>query len=160
MRVPKNQWDSLDGILTKGLKAVFKYYDSIDIAIAAAAVADYKPIGIAEQKIKKSTAKLEIALTPTKDILAEMGNIKQDQFLVGFALETEDEVANAKSKLERKHLDCIVLNSLQDKGAGFQKNTNKISIIDKFKKITEFSLKSKAAVAVDIFNTIIPKLHA
>ena len=140
--------------------AVFKYYDSIDIAIAAAAVADYKPVEIAKQKIKKATAKLEIALTPTKDILAEMGNKKQDQFLVGFALETEDELANAKSKLERKNLDCIVLNSLQDKGAGFQNNTNKISIIDKFKKITEFSLKSKAAVAVDIFNTIIPKLHA
>ena len=72
---------------------------------------------------------------------------------------SEIEIENAKSKLVRKNLDCIVLNSLQDKGAGFQKNTNKISIIDKFKKITEFSLKSKAEVAADIFNTIIPKIH-
>jgi phosphopantothenoylcysteine decarboxylase/phosphopantothenate--cysteine ligase len=141
-------------------QAVFEYYDKVAIAIAAAAVADYKPKNVANQKIKKSEEVLHIELTPTQDILSEMGKQKNKQYLVGFALETENELENAKGKLERKNLDCIVLNSLQDKGAGFKKNTNKISIIDKFKNISEFSLKSKADVATDIFNTIIPKLDA
>jgi phosphopantothenoylcysteine decarboxylase/phosphopantothenate--cysteine ligase len=88
-----------------------------------------------------------------------MGRLKKQQFLVGFALETENEKENAIKKLKNKNLDAIVLNSLQDKGAGFQKNTNKISIIDKLENFYEFSLKSKAAVAEDIFNHIIPKLH-
>jgi len=140
-------------------EAVFEYYKKSDIVIAAAAVADYKPVEIALQKIKKENAKLEIALTPTKDILAEMGRQKINQTLIGFALETENELANAKGKLNRKNLDFIVLNSLQDKGAGFKKNTNKVTIIDKFNKISEFSLKSKAEVAIDIFNTIIPSIN-
>ncbi len=140
--------------------AVFEYYNETDIAIAAAAVADFKPAVVAEQKIKKSGETLTIKLTKTKDILLEMGKQKKKQYLVGFALETENEEANAKGKLERKNLDAIVLNSLQDKGAGFKKNTNKITIIDKNKSSFVFETKSKTAVAVDIFNHIIPKINA
>jgi phosphopantothenoylcysteine decarboxylase/phosphopantothenate--cysteine ligase len=137
--------------------ATFKYFDKMDIAIAAAAVADYKPLHVADKKIKKSADKLEIKLSPTKDILKEMGQQKKAQYLLGFALETNDELNNAIKKLNKKNLDAIVLNSLQDKGAGFKKDTNKIKIIDKFEKITEFSLKSKTEVAVDIFNFILSK---
>ena len=140
--------------------AVFEYYHEVDIAIAAAAVADFKPKKIANQKIKKSGELAPIELTHTKDILATMGKRKNKQYLVGFALETENERANALKKLEQKNLDCIVLNSLKDPGAGFQKNTNKVTIIDKVKKIHEFALKSKKEVAVDIFNTIIPNIYA
>ena len=139
--------------------AVFEYYKNTDIAIAAAAVADFKPATVASQKIKKGGESLEIALEPTKDILLEMGSQKKNQFLLGFALETENEVANAKGKLKKKNLDAIILNSLQDKGAGFKKNTNKITIIDN-KTSTVFELKSKADVAVDIFNHIIKKIDA
>ena len=139
--------------------AVFEYYKNTDIAIAAAAVADFKPATVASQKIKKGGESLEIALEPTKDILLEMGSQKKNQFLLGFALETENEVANAKGKLIKKNLDAIILNSLQDKGAGFKKNTNKITIIDN-KTSTVFELKSKADVAVDIFNHIIKKIDA
>jgi len=137
--------------------AVFEHYKSSTIAIAAAAVADYKPAVVSTHKIKKTTENLSIQLAPTKDILAEMGKQKKNQLLVGFALETDNEIAHAKGKLTRKNLDFIVLNSLQDKGAGFKKDTNKVTIIDKFNKISEFSLKSKEAVAVDIFNIIIPE---
>ncbi len=140
--------------------AVFEYYNNMDIAIAAAAVADFKPAVVATQKIKKSSEMLHVKLTKTKDILLEMGKQKKKQYLVGFALETENEVANAKGKLERKNLDSIVLNSLQDKGAGFKKNTNKITIIDKNQSSSVFETKSKTAVAVDIFNHIIPKINA
>ncbi len=140
--------------------AVFEHFDTVSIAIAAAAVADYKPKNVALQKIKKSETSLLIELSPTQDILAAMGNAKGKQYLVGFALETENELVNALGKLERKNLDCIVLNSLQDKGAGFKKDTNKITLIDKSKKNHEFALKSKAAVAVDIFNLIIPNIDA
>jgi len=163
---PSNQ--NLDGLPIKRIdvvsaeqmyNAVFGLYKETDIAIAAAAVADYKPAKVAEQKIKKSADSFTINLSPTKDILLEMGRIKEKQFLVGFALETENEVPNALKKLKKKNLDAIVLNSLQDKGAGFKKNTNKIKIIDKLENISEFSLKSKAEVAKDIFNFIIPKLH-
>ena len=139
--------------------AVFNYYDSTDIAIGAAAVADYRPLEVANHKIKKTSNNLSIKLVHTQDILAEMGKQKVNQFLVGFALETENEITNAKGKLTSKNLDCIVLNSLQDKGAGFKKNTNKVTIIDKFNNISEFSLKSKEAVAVDIFNSIIPFIN-
>jgi len=100
-----------------------RVYDSIDVAICAAAVADYKPKTVADQKIKKSDSELSIALTKNKDILFSLGEKKQDQFLVGFALETENEVENAKGKLKRKNLDAIVLNSLNDPGAGFGKKT-------------------------------------
>ncbi|MFO7673099.1 MAG: phosphopantothenoylcysteine decarboxylase, partial [Lutibacter sp.] len=137
---------------------VHKYFDSVDIAILSAAVADYKPKEVAENKIKKSSDTITIELVKTKDILASLGKIKKKQFLVGFALETNNELENAIAKLTSKNLDLIVLNSLQDKGAGFKKETNKVTIIDKFEKISEFSLKSKAEVAEDIFNVILNQI--
>ena len=141
-------------------KASYEYFNEVDIAILSAAVADYKPKNVATQKIKKKDATLSIELAPTKDILASLGKIKKQQFLVGFALETENEIENATSKLVRKNLDMIVLNSLQDKGAGFATNTNKITIIDKNLNTTVFDLKSKSAVAKDIISIIIQKLDA
>ncbi len=137
---------------------VHKLYATIDIAICAAAVADYKPKVVADNKIKKSSDSMSIELVKTKDILASLGAIKKHQYLVGFALETENELENAKGKLKKKNLDLIVLNSLQDKGAGFQKETNKVTLIDKSENISEFSLKSKSEVAIDIFNEILMKL--
>ena len=137
--------------------ATHKYFNNSDIAIFAAAVADYTPINVASQKIKKKDASLDIELKPTKDILASVGKIKEKQFLVGFALETNNEIENAKNKLKRKNLDLIVLNSLQDKGSGFKGNTNKITLIDKNENITSFELKSKKEVAEDIFKEIIKK---
>lgn len=140
-------------------QACHQYYQDVDVAICAAAVADYKPLQVANQKIKKKEASLQIDLTPTKDILASLGKQKQHQFLVGFALETENEVANAQGKIERKNLDMIVLNSLRDPGAGFAKDTNKITIIDKHFASHEFGTKPKQEVAKDILNFIIEKLH-
>lgn len=134
---------------------VHEYYANSDIVIAAAAVADYTPKTVLDKKIKKKDASIQIELIKTKDILASMGESKKNQFLVGFALETDNEIANAKEKLTRKNLDLIILNSLQDKGAGFATNTNKITIIDKNENEMEFSLKSKTEVAKDIFNTIL-----
>ena len=140
--------------------AAHQYFNDVDIAILSAAVADYKPKNIADQKIKKKDATLQIELAPTKDILASLGAIKKQQFLVGFALETNNELENAKGKLKRKNLDAIVLNSLQDKGAGFATDTNKVTIIDKDLNEIPFKLKSKKEVAVDIINEIIKKLDA
>ncbi|HEY9220173.1 MAG TPA: bifunctional phosphopantothenoylcysteine decarboxylase/phosphopantothenate--cysteine ligase CoaBC [Lutibacter sp.] len=137
---------------------VHKYFDCVDIAILSAAVADYKPKNVAASKIKKSEDTLTIELVKTQDILASLGKVKKQQFLVGFALETNNELENAISKLKSKNLDLIVLNSLKDKGAGFKKETNKVTIIDKFEKISEFSLKSKAEVAEDIFNVILNQI--
>lgn len=139
--------------------AVFNCYNDVDIAIAAAAVADYTPVVVASEKIKKNEGNLPIELKATKDILAHMGSLKEKQFLVGFALETNNEVENAKGKLSRKNLDMIVLNSLNDKGAAFGGDTNKISIIDNTNKITEYSLKSKEAVASDIFSEILKRAN-
>ena len=127
-----------------------------NIGIFAAAVADYKPYFVSQNKIKKSDFNKDISLEKTVDILAEMGNKKNDkQFIVGFALETDNEVENAKDKLIRKNLDMIVLNSLNNKGAGFQYNTNKITIIDKANNISNFELKDKSEVAKDIIDKII-----
>ena len=139
-------------------KACHTYFKEVDIAILSAAVADYKPKNIADQKIKKKDSTLTMELTPTKDILASLGEIKEHQFLVGFALETNNEIENAKNKIKRKNLDAIVLNSLQDKGAGFATNTNKITIIDKNLNEKPFELKSKVDVAKDIMNEIVTKL--
>ena len=135
-------------------------FPSADIAILSAAVADYKPKDVATQKIKKKDSSLHIELVKTKDILASLGDIKKAQFLVGFALETNNELENAKGKLTRKNLDMIVLNSLNDKGAGFGKPTNKVTIIDKKMNTLAFGLKSKAEVAIDIFNEILKRIHA
>jgi phosphopantothenoylcysteine decarboxylase/phosphopantothenate--cysteine ligase len=140
-------------------EAVHDNVKSVDIIIMAAAVADYAPKNQYESKIKKKDENLQIELKSTKDILASAGKIKTDkQILVGFALETNNEQANAKDKLVRKNLDFIVLNSLNDKGAGFGYDTNKISIIDKNNKIDEYELKSKSEVADDIFNKILSLL--
>jgi phosphopantothenoylcysteine decarboxylase/phosphopantothenate--cysteine ligase len=135
-----------------------KYFKESDIAILSAAVADYRPKNVATQKIKKKDASIEIVLEKTKDILASLGEIKEHQLLVGFALETNNEEENAIGKLKKKNLDLIVLNSLQDKGAGFATDTNKITIIDKDLSMQTFGLKSKDAVAQDIMNAIVAKL--
>lgn len=140
--------------------ACHEYFKKVDIAILAAAVADYRPKQVASQKIKKKESVLQIELEPTRDILASLGKIKEQQFLVGFALETNDEIANAIGKLQRKNLDLIVLNSLQDKGAGFAGATNKITLIDKNLNKIPFQLKSKAYVAIDIINEILNQLNA
>ena len=131
-----------------------KYFDDSHVFIAAAAVADYKPTVIATQKIKKSDANFSIELEKTVDILAYLGQKKTSQFLIGFALETENEIENAKSKIQKKNLDLIVLNSLQDKGAGFGTPTNKVTFIDNNFKIETMNLKSKEEVAADILNKI------
>ncbi len=135
-------------------------YTTADIAILSAAVADYKPKDVASQKIKKKDSSLTIELIKTQDILASLGTIKNDQFLVGFALETNNELENAKGKLTKKNLDMIVLNSLNDKGAGFGKPTNKVTIIDKKMNTLAFGLKSKAEVANDIFSEILKRINA
>ena len=134
------------------------YFKDVDIAILSAAVADYKPKNSASEKIKKTDTALELSLSPTKDILASLGAIKKQQYLVGFALETNNELENAKGKLKRKNLDAIILNSLQDKGAGFANDTNKITIIDKEFNEKAFKLKSKVAVAKDIMNEIVNRI--
>ncbi|OCB73261.1 phosphopantothenoylcysteine decarboxylase [Flavobacterium piscis] len=131
------------------------YFNDVDVAIAAAAVADYRPKVVALQKIKKASSDFSIELEKTKDILASLGAIKKDQFLIGFALETENEIENAKLKIQKKNLDLIVLNSLQDEGAGFKKETNKVTFIDHNFKVEPMELKSKESVAVDILNKVI-----
>ena len=133
---------------------VSSLFDSCHIAIAAAAVSDYRPKNAASQKIKKSVSEFTLDLEKTIDILEWMGGQKKEQFLVGFALETENELENAKKKRIRKNLDLIVLNSLNDKGAGFKKDTNKVSIINHNHEVKTFSLKDKSEVAEDIFNEI------
>lgn len=129
-------------------------YPDMDIAIAAAAVADYRPKTVAEEKIKKSDSDFQLELEKTKDILKNLGKEKKKQFLVGFALETENELENAQGKLQRKNLDMIVLNSLKDAGAGFGVDTNKITVIHSNNKIINFELKSKALVALDILDQV------
>ena len=135
-------------------------FESSHIVIAAAAVADYKPVNKLTQKYKKDSGTPEILLQKTKDILADMGAAKKDQFLVGFALETNNEIDNAKSKLLEKNLDLIILNSLKDEGAGFETDTNKITILSKHNKLLRFELKSKHDVASDIVNSILNEIDA
>ena len=131
-------------------------FKEIDIAIMCAAVADYSPVTVSQEKIKKKEDTLFVELKKTKDILKQLGQLKTDkQILVGFALETADEENNAIKKIKDKNADFIILNSLNDEDAGFGYNTNKITIFDKaFNKIS-FETKSKEAVAVDIINTIL-----
>ena len=132
-----------------------EHFSSVDIAIAAAAVADFKPRLVGKQKIKKESGIQSIELDNTQDILAQMGKLKQKQFLVGFALETEDEKNNAIKKIKSKNLDAIVLNSLNDSGAGFSLDSNKVTYIQKNQTIIPFELKSKSLVAKDIFSQIL-----
>jgi phosphopantothenoylcysteine decarboxylase/phosphopantothenate--cysteine ligase len=132
-----------------------KYYKSVDIAIASAAVSDFKPKNYTNQKIKKSKDQLFIDLIPTQDILAYMGKNKKNQCLIGFALETENELENAKHKLKKKNLDGIVLNSMQDEGAGFSGKTNKIKFIRNNNTVKVFPLQSKLECAHRIFEQIL-----
>ncbi|MCE3296223.1 MAG: coaBC [Crocinitomicaceae bacterium] len=135
------------------LKAVQQHWPASDIGIFAAAVADYRPKQVAGQKIKKKEEELTITLVKNPDILSWAGQNKTDQqLLVGFALETNDAIAHAQDKLKRKNLDLIVVNTLEDEGAGFKNDTNRIQLLDKHNKITSFELKSKALVAEDLVN--------
>ncbi|AFK01877.1 phosphopantothenoylcysteine decarboxylase/phosphopantothenate/cysteine ligase [Emticicia oligotrophica DSM 17448] len=136
-----------------------KYFAESEIIILSAAVADYTPLHVADKKIKKKEDVFNIELTKTTDIAATLGMQKKaGQIIVGFALETDNEFENAKGKLERKNFDFVVLNSLQDSGAGFRYDTNKIKIIDREGNIYDFELKSKKEVAQDIIATILQKL--
>jgi len=132
-----------------------------DILVMAAAVSDFTPQKSHDQKIKKNGKVVHLRLEPTKDILKELGSQKkEDQILVGFALETENELENAQAKLKKKNLDMVVLNSLNDHGAGFETDTNKITIIHKHNEFINFELKSKEMVAIDIVDQIETHLNA
>ena len=139
---------------------VHQFYENCDIAILSAAVADYKIKFISNQKIKKEEHSLTLELEKTQDILASLGKLKNNQLLVGFALETDNEITNAIKKLKNKNLDLIVLNSLSDKGAGFGTNTNKVTLIKRDLSTTNFPLKSKAEVSKDILNEILKLIDA
>ena len=151
---PTNQYTNHPGVtVTKVTSADEMYkasqtlFPKTDIAVLAAAVADYKPTTVADQKIKKKAENLTLELTKTTDIAASLGKLKHNgQIIVGFALETEYEQSNALKKLESKNFDLIVLNSLNDNGAGFGHDTNKITIIDRKHKSTAFELKDKKKV--------------
>ena len=137
------------------LEASQAHFPKMNAAVMCAAVADYRPAIQADQKIKRKENELSIELEATVDIAATLGGMKKgNQLLVGFALETQDEFKNASGKLQKKNLDFIVLNSLQDKGAGFGVDTNKITILSKDNKAQEFELKQKTEVAADIVKKI------
>jgi len=137
-------------------KKCIKEFKGSDIAVMAAAVADYAPAKAQKKKIKKTEQEFNaLDLVPTKDILKELGKLKtKKQVLVGFALETDNELENAQKKLKNKNLDLIVLNSLKDKGAGFKHDSNKVTMVHKNNKITKFELRSKTEVAKDIVEEI------
>lgn len=165
---PVSQVFDESGIRIKRVQSAAQMYDACaaefldsDIGIMSAAVADYTPMVRADQKIKKDEGTLQIELTRTVDILKSLGSMKRPgQVLVGFALETENELENARAKLTRKNADMIVLNSLQDAGAGFGHDTNKITILHRDGTVREFDTKSKAEVASDIIDTLIEKHYA
>jgi phosphopantothenoylcysteine decarboxylase/phosphopantothenate--cysteine ligase len=141
-------------------EAVQNHWESVDIGVFAAAVADYKPKEVATSKIKKTENDPTIELVKNPDILAWAGaNKSQRQFLVGFALETENLVENGRIKLKKKNLNFIVLNSLADEGAGFSVDTNKITILDAYNKQTEFELSSKHEVARNIVEYLIKSIQ-
>ena len=137
------------------LEAIRNDYNNSDIVIMAAAVSDYKPIEFSEKKIKKDNNEFNIKFEKTTDILFELGQNKKNQILVGFALENNNELSNAINKLEKKNLDLIVLNSLNDEGAGFGYDTNKITVVDCSGNVTPYKLKKKNEVADDVFKHII-----
>ena len=135
-------------------------FPACDIAILAAAVADFTPVNVHSTKITKDETDLLLRLKPTTDIAVTLGKTKKSsQILAGFALETDNELENAKAKLSRKNLDLIVLNSLKEEGAGFGHNTNKITIIDRNNNIDKFELKSKEEAAKDILNKIVSMIR-
>ena len=138
------------------LKACIQEFANADITVMSAAVADYRPKSVAKEKIKKSDTDLILELEKTTDILSTLGHQKsKGQLLIGFALETTNEIENAKKKLAKKNLDLIVLNSLQDKGAGFAGDQNKITILTQQGEQIHFELKSKTEVATDICEEIL-----
>ncbi|MFA6334371.1 MAG: bifunctional phosphopantothenoylcysteine decarboxylase/phosphopantothenate--cysteine ligase CoaBC [Bacteroidales bacterium] len=131
------------------------YKKGVDAVILCAAVADFAPVKQESRKIKRDKENYTLELTPTKDIAAELGKVKKEgTILVGFALETDNELSNARKKLEKKNLDAIVLNSLKDKGAGFSVDTNKVTIIPKVGEPSDYPLKDKAGVATDIVDFV------
>ena len=159
---PTNQTISSDNVTIFNVKTGEEMYNAImqqfhdsDIVIMSAAVSDYKPKQFSKKKIKKHNKAIFIKLEKNIDILNELGKIKSKQVLVGFSLENNLEVENAKQKLVKKNLDLIVLNSLNDEGAGFGFDTNKISVINRPEKITTYGLKPKTEVAKDIFQHVI-----
>ncbi len=135
-------------------------FPQCDIAILSAAVSDFTPVEVQNRKIRKDKSDLLLKLKPTTDIAATLGTIKKTgQILVGFALETDNELANARKKLKSKNLDIIVLNSLKEKGAGFGFDTNKITLIDRNNIIDKFELKSKEEAAKDILLKVISMIQ-
>ncbi|MFN8275662.1 MAG: bifunctional phosphopantothenoylcysteine decarboxylase/phosphopantothenate--cysteine ligase CoaBC [Flavobacteriaceae bacterium] len=141
-------------------EACHEHFSSSDVAICAAAVADYRPKNVSDQKIKKNASEFQIELEKTPDILASLGKIKGNQFLIGFALETENEIENAQLKIQKKNLDLIVLNSLRDAGSGFGTPTNQVTFIDAENKIEPKPLQTKEQVAMDIINKILAHYDA
>ena len=137
------------------IRQVKKHFQNVDVSIFTAAVADYRPSEVSDKKLKRNGTPLKIELVENPDIAAEMGKIKRgNQINVGFALETHDAEENAEAKLRKKNFDLIVLNSLQDVGAGFSHDTNKITLISKDNKPQNFELKTKQEVASDILDVI------
>lgn len=156
LETPRNVSKALITSAKEMLNACTAHFEESDIVVMSAAVADYTPKAVATQKIKKKESTFQIELEKTVDILASLGKEKTaKQTLVGFALETNNELENAIDKLKRKNLDFIVLNSMQDKGAGFSHDTNKVTIINKNTEVQEFTLKSKAEVAIDLCQLIL-----
>ncbi len=142
-------------------ESAVQHFAKADISVLSAAVADYRPAVVAEQKIKKKGEHLTLELEKTPDIAASLGKMKRPgQFIVGFALETNDELQNASEKLAKKNFDFIVLNSLQDAGAGFNFDTNKITILHKDNKRKDFELKTKAEVARDIVEEVLGEVSS
>jgi len=155
---PKNSSVKISRVINAEAMAAecISKFPGCDIAILSAAVADFTPVRAEKEKLKKSKSALTLKLKPTTDIAATLGKMKKpSQILVGFALETGTGIKNATLKLQQKNLDIIVLNSLKDKGAGFESDTNRITIIDKYNNIDKFELKSKEDTARDILNKIV-----
>lgn len=162
VQLPRHPGISIQSVSTakQMFDACNSRFQEVDLAIMSAAVADYTPETVAEEKIKKTAGGMDLKLTKTKDILKELGQMKSSrQVLVGFALETNNERANALQKLESKNADLIVLNSLQDQGAGFGLDTNKITVFDRSGQEEKFPVKSKSEVAADIIDLIHKKFY-
>lgn len=156
LKISNNNLTKIDVISAEQMfNECMKIFPEVDGAVMSAAVADFTPVDVFSAKQKSNDVGLNISLRPTKDIAQHLGDLKSDnQFLVGFALETNNEEENALKKIRKKNLDFVVLNSLNDLGAGFKHDTNKISILfrDGSKKVYE--LKSKNEVAKDIIDTL------
>jgi phosphopantothenoylcysteine decarboxylase / phosphopantothenate---cysteine ligase len=160
--IPENNSVRIINVITAESMAAecISRFAGCDIAILSAAVADFTPQEVKEEKIKKDKSELILKLKPTIDIAERLGRAKkQSQIIAGFALETNNELENAKNKLVRKNLDLIVLNSLKENGAGFGHDTNKITIIDRYNNIDKFELKSKEEAAKDILNKIVTMIQ-